>query len=197
MFDYTWLTAVNGEFPSPGRTRATFDEARALLVDDQAFAASSTRGVLWNGLERYLSRFFGLEERYVDLLKGSPLVRYLWLGGSFVSSAIDPNNIDMTVCIDDAAARKLKGKEGSAWLSRAFHRDSVGAEFGVAPLALRYQPVVSVFRSRVLTATERTYLQERGGWDEWWQRCRDRRAQTGEPTLGTVEARRGYLEVIL
>lgn len=194
---YQWLTAVHGEFPAPGRTQATFGEAKDLLVGDGAFASSSTRSDLWDGLERYLVRFFDLEERHQDVLAGRDLVRCLWLGGSYVSSRVDPNNIDVTVCIDDAARLMLRGRPGSKWLAKAFSREERRKEFGVSPLELRYRPVVSVFRSRVTDAEDQRYLQDRGSWDEWWQRCRDPQANTGEPTLGTVEARRGYLEVTL
>jgi hypothetical protein len=195
--NFQWLTAIDGEFPAPGRTQTTLADARQLLVADPAFASSTTRADLWDGLERYLARFFDLEVRHASLLDDRELVRCLWLGGSYVSSRSDPSNIDVTVCIDDGARLALKGKQGSKWLSQAFSREERKKEFGVSPLELRYRPVVSVFRSRVTDADDQKYLQDRGGWDEWWQRCRDPEADTGEPTLATVEAKRGYLEVVL
>lgn len=195
--NFHWLTAIDGEFPAPGRTQASFDAAEQLLVHDPAFSASSTRSSLWDGLERYLTRFFDLEARHADLLEGRDWVRCLWLGGSFVSGRVDPANIDATVCIDDRARLALKGKPGSKWLSQAFSRDERKKEFGVSPLELRYRPVVSVFRSRVRDTDDQRYLQDRGGWDEWWQRRRDPGATTGAPSLATVEAKRGYLEVTL
>ncbi|QIX25173.1 hypothetical protein ncot_00165 [Nocardioides sp. JQ2195] len=194
---YQWLTAVGGEFPTPGRTRVTFAEARNLLVAEVAFTTSNTRADLWDGLERYLARFFDLEHRYNALLDGKQLVRCLWLGGSYVSSRVDPSNIDVTVCVNDATRLALKGQPGSKWLSQAFSREERRKEFGVSPLELRYRPVVSVFRSRVTDTEDQQYLQDRGGWDEWWQRCRDSGAQSGGPTLATVEAMRGYLEVTI
>jgi hypothetical protein len=195
--DYAWLTAVDNLFPNPGRARITFDKARALLVDDAAFAGSLTRSKLWDGLEEYVGRFLALEEKHAEALGDQVLLRTLWLAGSFVSGKVDPDNIDVTVCVDDDARVTLKGKAGSGWLVKAFQRQTCKEQFGVSPLELRYRRVVSVFQTRVTDAADRAYLQDRGGWDDWWQRCRDPEAETGEPTLATVEARRGYLEVVL
>ncbi|MCL8026079.1 DUF6932 family protein [Nocardioides bruguierae] len=195
--DYTWLTSVDDLYPHPGRVRVTIDEARALLVDDRQFANSSSRPRLWDGLEEYIGRFLALEERHASLLDGRELLKCLWLAGSFVSGKVEPNNIDVTVCLDDEARVALKGKSGSGWLARAFQRQACKQQFGVSPLELRYRRVVSVFHTRVTDAADKAYLQDRGGWDEWWQRCRDPGAATGEPTVATVETRRGYLEVVL
>lgn len=187
---------TTGHLP-PGRTRVSFDEAAAFLVDHHQFRASSTRRRLWAGLSEYLARFAALEARYEDRLAGRPLLHYLWLGGSFVSPEIDPRNIDVTVCVDGDARSRLRGLPGSAWLNRAFDRDSMESRHGLSPLALQYFPVASVFRMHRLDRSQLTYLQQRGGWDDWWQRCRDPKAESQEPTEATAAPRRGYLEVTL
>ncbi|MCX4486095.1 hypothetical protein OG890_19410 [Streptomyces anulatus] len=186
-----------GGFLPPGRYRIDPDEAEHLLVADGRFQASATRAQLWSGLDTYLSRFFDLEERHQGALDGSQLIHALWLGGSYVSSKINPQNIDLTVLIDERAASAIRGLEGTRWLSSAFNRKARLAEFGVSPLRIGYRPVVSVFRAELLAPEDQAYLRERGAWDDWWQRCRLDGVDKSEPTLETAAPQRGYLEVTL
>ncbi|MGW3691935.1 DUF6932 family protein [Streptomyces sp. NPDC005125] len=186
-----------GGFLPPGRYRLDPDGAERLLVSDERFRASATREQLWAGLETYLSRFFDLEEKHRNEIGVHQLIHAIWLGGSYVSSKINPQNIDLTVLIDERAASAMKGLEGSRWLSSAFNRKARLAELGVSPLRVGYRPVISVFRAELLDPEDQAYLRERGAWDDWWQRCRPDGVDKSEPTLETVAPQRGYLEVTL
>jgi hypothetical protein len=166
-------------------------------VEDHRFRDSSTRPRLWSGLEAYLSRFFDLEDRHKDQVGPTPLIHALWLGGSFVSTKLNPSNIDLTVLIDEASAAAMRGLPGTRWLTSAFHRDARLQEFGVSPLRVGYRPIVSVFRPEALDSQDQAYLRERGAWDDWWQRCRPEGVGKTEPTLESAAPRRGYLEVTL
>lgn len=184
-------------FLKPGRYRVSPDDAEALLVKDEIFKESETRARLWTGLESYLSRFFELEERHRDVVGGIPLVHAIWLGGSYVSTKLNPQNIDLTVLIDDRAVSAMKGRPGTRWLVSAFRREARLDEFGVSPLPVRYRPIVSVFRAERLDAEDQAYLRERGAWDDWWQRCRPLGVDKCEPTIESAAPQRGYLEVTL
>lgn len=186
---------VTGYLP-PGRYRVTPEEAYELLVRNERFRESETRARLWEGFEGYVAGFYSLEERYSDLLSG-PLLHYAWLGGSYVSTKIDPDNIDLTVFIDDAGARALRGRPGAAWLTKAFSRASMMRKFGLSPIRVRYRPIPSVFQSEKLSPEDREYLRERGAWDDWWQRCRQPGIEKLGPTVETAATARGYLEVTL
>jgi hypothetical protein len=175
-----------------GRYSCSPDEAHARLVTDPRFGNSGTRSDLWLHFERYLARFFALEEQYADVLPG-PLLERVWLGGSFVSAKLDPRNVDATLLINQNAKNALKGKPGAGLFTRS--RDSVLEEFKVSPLFLNYQPVVNVFRLDELEESDRTYLAARGAWDDWWQRLRADGEPQG-PSLETCAPRRGYLEVV-
>ncbi|MEE1829259.1 hypothetical protein PUR61_44915 [Streptomyces sp. BE20] len=181
----------------PGRYQVDLEEAESLLVHDPQFAGSPTRVDIWNGLERYLVRFWSLENDYQSVLGGRSLVDRLWLGGSFVSSRFDPNNIDLTVFIDHEAESLLRNREGAGWLTKAFERKKALEEFRVSPLPVRYHKVVSPFRLKELSQVERDYLAGRGGWDDWWQRRRASDHVKDGPTVETVRPVRGYLEVTL
>ncbi|MFI8910585.1 DUF6932 family protein [Streptomyces sp. NPDC053513] len=184
-------------FLPPGRYRLDPEGAERLLVEDERFSGSDTRRQLWDGLETYLSRFFDLEDRHRDTIGDQGLVHAIWLGGSYVSTKLNPQNIDLTVLIDEGVVASMKGLSGSRWLSSAFNRKARLAEFGVSPLRVGYRPVVSVFRAELLEPDDQAYLRDRGAWDDWWQRCRPNGVDKTEPTLETVVPRRGYLEVTL
>lgn len=64
----------------PGRWPMSFDELRALSVN--AFPGSSSRPKLWQRFERARR----------DL---AYIARELWVGGSFVSSKLEPKDIDL------------------------------------------------------------------------------------------------------
>ncbi|GGO47906.1 hypothetical protein GCM10012287_21650 [Streptomyces daqingensis] len=182
-------------FLPPGRYRVDPVTARELLVEAETFRQSQRRVQLWDGFEGYLSRFFDLEGRHRDAVGEINLIHAVWLGGSFVSAKLDPHNIDLTVLLDDQAARSFRGLPGAKWLTSAFNRKACLADFGVSPLVVRYRPIVSIFQSEALTPEDQAYLRERGAWDDWWQRCRE--GDTAEPTVDSAKPRRGYLEVTL
>ncbi|MFF0409918.1 DUF6932 family protein [Kitasatospora sp. NPDC004745] len=184
-------------FLSPGRYRVDPETAERLLVSDARFEGSRTRRQLWDGLESYLSRFFELEDRHRDAVGSLSLVHALWLGGSYVSTKLDPQNIDLTVLIDERAVASMHGLAGTRWLTSAFSRKARLAEFGVSPLRVGYRPIASVFRAEQLEPSEQEYLRERGAWDDWWQRCRIDGVDKTEPTVESAAPRRGYLEVTL
>lgn len=192
--------AVGGlGFPPPGRVRMTWDEAEAALVTSPTFSASTTRAALWDQLSGYLAQFAEVIEQNRPTVVGDGLIQHLWLGGSFVSTKVDPQNIDVAVCIDDDVRERLKGRPGSKFLrEHAFNRTKVSHQFeGLSPVEIPYTQVASVFQRGTLGARELGYLQARGAWDDWWQRCRDQSVPSGAPSAATTPARRGYLEVVL
>ncbi|ADI08268.1 hypothetical protein SBI_05148 [Streptomyces bingchenggensis BCW-1] len=182
-------------FLPPGRYRLDPDSVEKLLVEDPQFESSDSRRRLWDGLESYLSRFFDLEEQHRAVTGDVRLIHAIWLGGSYVSTKLNPQNVDLTVLMDESAVEAMKGLQGTKWLVSAFSRQARLAEFGVSPLRVGYRPIVSVFRADRLNPGEQAYLRERGAWDDWWQRCRPGGMGKTEPTVESASPRRGYLEV--
>ncbi|MGI8335991.1 DUF6932 family protein [Actinomadura scrupuli] len=184
-------------FLATGRYRVTADEAFALLVDNSRFANSSTRRELWDGFGRYVNRFFSLEDLYPDLVSPGSLIHCLWLGGSYISTKLDPDNIDLTVFVDEDSASALRGQTGAGWLREAFSRGKVKEEFGLSTIKVGYRRIASVFQPEKLSSEDQTYLRDRGAWDDWWQRCRQQGIEKMAPTVETARPARGYLEVTL
>ncbi|MEU0239699.1 hypothetical protein ABZ234_18605 [Nocardiopsis sp. NPDC006198] len=179
-----------------------------MLVEDPQFLASETRMELWENLEEYLFTFVELGDRYSELLDGSPLVRHLWMGGSYVSSKLNPNDIDIVVFVDGKAEELLRAsafnngqrgrkvKNDAKWLTRAFNRRRMQKEFKLDPHMLSYRPVPNSFSLQDDQIDERKYFEQRGMFDDWLQRC----SPDGEKVAATEESakqRRGYLEVQL
>lgn len=186
----------DGHLP-PGRYSVTLDEAEQLLVEHPRFAHSASRRRLWDGLESYLYGFVALEDDHAEILNGMPLIHRLWLGGSFVSTKLDPDNVDASVLIDDQACALIKGQPGTRWLTKAFHREHTHAQFGVTALRIGYRPVASIFKADTLALKEVEYFRDRGIWDDWWQRCRLEGQEDAPPSTESAAPVRGYLEVTL
>ncbi|MFE1872376.1 DUF6932 family protein [Streptomyces sp. NPDC059496] len=189
--------AANG-FPPPGRHSVSLGEAESMLVRGPEFQESATRTALWEGLISYIDRFLTLEGAYAEALNGMPLIHRMWLGGSFVSTKLDPRNVDTTLLIDTDAERAVRGRPGSKWLTTAFQsRDRMREKFGVSPVRIGYRRVAHVFQPESFTPDERTYFTERGVWDDWWQRCRLSDQADRTPSERSAAPARGYLEVRL
>lgn len=195
---WSWLESDEG-MPPPGRHRASLEEVAANLVAESRFAQSQTRPQLWEDLLTYLLYWTELEEVHAEVLDGRSLLHYAWLGGSFVSTKDDPNNVDFSLIVDGEARDAVRGRPHSRWLTRAFSRDYVRDKLGLrlAPLQVIHRPVISPFKMQNVERAETAYLASRGGWDDWWQRCRNDDLSDPAPSLHTVTPRRGYVEVTL
>lgn len=180
-----------------GRHSLSWDDAEALLVTNSLFAGSTRRPILWAGLTRYIARFDLLAEKYEDVLAGVPLVHFIWIGGSFASKKLEPNQMDISIAVDQSGRRALAGKPGAGWFAHATSREKCVKDFGVSPLDIPYVVIPSPFRSGTLSSDDQNYLRERGAWDDWWQRMRTEGQEDCPPTAQTAMPVRGYLEVTL
>lgn len=190
------------------RYQVTMEEARAMLVEHPQFLASETRLELWENLEEYLLRFVELEEHYSELLDGAPLVHRLWMGGSYVSSKLNPNDIDFVLFVDDKSEGRLRASEfnngqrgrkvknGAKWLTQAFNRRMMQKQLRLDPHMLPYRPVLNSFRPEDNQDAERFYFEQRGRFDDWLQRCSPEGEKVA-PSEESAKPRRGYLEVTL
>lgn len=188
---------VNGDHLEVGRHSLEPDEARALLVENARFDASTTRVGLWDDLERFLSKFYELEETLAKAQPSTsfePLVDRMWLGGSFASAKRDPRNVDLTLFLNKQVKDAIKGLPGARLFKRT--RDHFQNNYRVSPLFVDYMPVPNVFQMDLFNEEDRAYFIQRGIWDDWWQRDRDPHG-SGAPTVSSCIPRRGYLEVAL
>jgi hypothetical protein len=155
---------------------------------------------LWDNLTEYLLIFEAFQEQYAAAVAGRPLVRQLWLAGSFVSAKLDPSDIDVTVFTDAEAVQAIKTERGGTakWITEAFNKRKVSAELNIDPYQVNYHAVPHAFAVGSMTEAEIGYFRDRGRYDDWWQRDRlPEPLDNDVPTIDSCLAVRGYLEVTL
>lgn len=176
-------------YPSVGRLRCSLEEIKAEFVDHPRFAQSATRCSVWEDFETALS-----------LLSGGVLVHAVWLAGSFVSSKLDPNDIDAVFVINarNLAARSEADRKVVASFSERTC-DPLGNVvrahgLKVDSFLLQWAPIPEVDLQGDLSHVQ--YVASRGYWDDFW--CRNRNGQKHHPpTWRDALPARGYLEVIV
>jgi hypothetical protein len=187
--------ASTGHLPL-GRYHAALEEVHARFVAHPAFTGSPTRQAVWDGFIAYMSAWRVLEDNLAEYLGGKRLLMTTWLAGSFVSGKFDPGNLDLTLLVDGELAASCRGKPGIAGIKKLSHRDAMLAMFRVSPCIVQHRYFRSPFRQQIVGNPEiKDYVMMRGAFDDWWQRARPDGVPKGEPTRGTADARRGYLEV--
>ncbi len=178
-----------------GRYRVTPDDVHARFVAHEEFAGSETRAACWAGLVRYLTEWSTLEAKLAAPRAGRRLLMALWLGGSFVSRKLNPNNVDLALFIDAHVLADCNGHGYSNALGRLTSRDKMKTHYLVSPLLVRYRYCGNPW-GPLLDPQQVEYLRLRGGHDDWWTRARPDADDKGPPTVETASWVRGYLEVI-
>jgi hypothetical protein len=185
------LDSTTGHLPV-GRYGATLDEVCARFVTAPTFSGSVRRAGLWSGFETWLA----LWGRCMNDLEAPDLLRGLWVAGSFISDEPEPEDIDVTVFVDQELVDRCRGRGVRALRQLFGHRDKIRKEFGVEVFPVPWVPVASVLAQASQTAEQRSYLALRGAYDDLWQRRRPPGPKLA-PRPEDCGAARGYLEVIL
>jgi hypothetical protein len=169
----------------------TLEELEAAFVEAPAFAASSTRRSVFDGLVDYLADWEAVESQLaVKVLKR------LWVGGSFTSGAVEVGDIDVSPFLDSNVLNTLRGRQGAGQIKALYEqRSKVRSTYHVEPFVVLWKPFTTL-KLRNFEAEEYEYVATRGVMDDFWQRTRDlsvKQAMLAED----AEAARGYLEVTL
>ena len=185
------LDPVTGQLPH-GRFSCTLPEVKAAFVDDPAFASSGTRQLRFEKMVEYL-----FEWQRVESAAGvGKILRDLWIGGSFTSAVLNPEDVDVSPIVDAEALDRLRGKPGSKNAKELFsQRTAVRMEYGVEPFVVLWRPV-TVLKVRKLDMHGHDYVATRGLMDDFWQRCAPP-GPKGPMTTASAGPARGYLEVKL
>lgn len=186
---------ATGHLP-PGRYRTSLEDVYDRFVAHPDMQPSSTRQAVWDGFIGYLSTWRQAEAALEPHLNGSRLASLVWLGGSFISQKLNPNNLDITLLVDGDSMESCSGKPGMGNIRSLLRRDRSEDLFKVTPCTIRYQYFRSPFRSQITESPGiEEYVMHRGAFDDWWQRTRPEGEPKGEPTRDSAATRRGYLEV--
>jgi hypothetical protein len=167
-----------------GRFNVTLDEVKRYYVDDAQFAASTTRAEIWSHFEVALEWFRSI----------TPVV-CVWIGGSFLTCKVDPDDIDLVYWCLDTDINEVTGSNKLLAL-QYFADNEIRAQTG-----LRVDTRYCVWRlnpeaDRVAPDWYLNYVTRRGYWDDFWMRKRSG-AKGDPPVLADALPKRGYLEVSL
>lgn len=149
--------------------------------------------MIWNGFRSYLAAC-----RQVEQDSALPFLRAVWFAGSFISDKLNPEDIDITPIINGASVEALKGHPGAGKVKQLFtERQHAVDSFHVEPFVVQWVPLASTLFPDTLSDQAQSYLRQRGGVDDWWQRLRATPGIKAKPTAAEATPRRGYLEVIV
>lgn len=152
------------------------------FVDHQEFAGSTTRAGRWKD--------------WCDVtqaLRATVPVCAAWLGGSYISGKVDPDDVDSVYLIRDSDIAAVADPIGKQVLGLVANNMLKAAGYEVDSFVVHWRPNPTRAPRDNLDVK---YLASRGYWDDFWQRLRAG-AKTAPPVMADALPRRGYLEVTL
>ncbi|WP_425553907.1 DUF6932 family protein, partial [Isoptericola hypogeus] len=172
------LTA-GGHLPL-GRHHTTLEAIATRFVRDDRFAASARRPRVWSDFERALSALRTIVPPCA-----------VWIGGSFVTAKLEPDDIDVTWILprDRVNALPVGSKERGRLGLFAGEKRLIAKGIMVDSYTASWAP----YADEDAKLTDLGYLQiaaQRGYWDDWWQRLR---ADGAVSHPSSSVPRRGYL----
>ena len=163
-----------------GRYSATIDEFHNYFVAGPQFQNADIRKEIWNELLTAIKLF-----RTVV-----PIVS-VWIGGSFTTTKLEPQDIDCLFVVDRSEIQKLD--EPSDHVRNVLQK--LATKGSLKEINLRVDNFILIATPPAIPAVansdEKFYYESRGHWDDWWQRSRAEFEDTRFESL----PRRGYVEV--
>ncbi|TQR82647.1 hypothetical protein D8S82_31040 [Mycobacterium hodleri] len=119
----------------------------------------------------------------------------VWLSGSFLTQKDEPDDVDCVYWAEDLEINNARANPVSAAVVDIFaQKDALRTAVG-----LRVDTFVVPWNCcpdlAIATIATTTYFQNRGHWDDFWQRMRSG-AKSAPAVRADALPRRGYLEVI-
>jgi hypothetical protein len=176
LSDIPKLTS-EGDLPR-GRFCATMDTVQARFVADEAYEGSTTRGQVWSDFNDLL-----------ELIRRKKVrVPAAFLGGSFVTSKLDPSDVDAALIID---ASRISDPNTFADL-KAIVDDPKASGLQVDAFLIQWYPDGSELGG----GNQVAYAKQRSKWDDFWQR-KVAKADRRPPQRHHAMPVRGYVEVVI
>lgn len=177
------VDAVSGSLPL-GRFGAELAEIKATFVDAPEWAGSTTRAAIWNDFESATAG-----------IRSVVPVAWVWVGGSFISNKLDPDDIDVVYWCEDRFVDRVTDPR-EKYILQLFATNQVRAKtkLRVDTRYCRWHVFPEATQRR--TIEHNAYSADRGYWDDLWLRKRSG-AKTDPPVRDDALPRRGYAEVML
>ncbi|WP_336248634.1 DUF6932 family protein [Stomatohabitans albus] len=112
-----------------------------------------------------------------------------WLGGSFFTTKPDPEDIDCVYIIADKAFTNPIEPDHASIFQAIWRKGKHSVDIQV----LRFRPFLG---DEPIPSPERDYVRERGQWDEYWSKYRDKSLIIHKDKQAAYPSR-GYLEVMI
>lgn len=175
---------TNGKLPV-GRFPADAGEVEQRFVNDPAFVASTTRAQVWSDWQQVATGARTLVP-----------VCAVWLGGSFLTDKVDPDDLDVVWLIDSRQLLRTQADPSKApGLSILGDGPRLRSITGLR-VDTYVCPWVPDPGGTGAAPGFAGYAQTRGYWDDFWQRS-IAGAKTGPRVPADALPKRGYLEVTL
>jgi hypothetical protein len=155
-----------------------------MFVKDVSFSGSATRRKIWSDWNDALA-----------VLQSAVTVHAVWIGGSFTTSKVDPEDIDVTYIVNAAELRRQQGQQEQKIISIFGTPGRVKSELSldVDSFMITWECIPSPLPPG-MNSFQDLYYWARGHWDDWWQRVKQG-PKGGPPVPADAVLRRGYLEV--
>lgn len=167
-----------------GRFGVTLDEIKRDFVDADRFSNSITRKQIW---QDFWSATAGLRSVV-------PVIS-VWVGGSFLTDKLDPDDIDLVYWCQDTLVNQVSDPQDRELL-QLFATNQVRAKTGLRVDTRYCQWYLFPEADRSTCLEHQQYVYQRGFWDDFWMRRRTG-AKGDPPQLADALPKRGYFEVEL
>ncbi|MFZ4841127.1 DUF6932 family protein [Mycetocola saprophilus] len=168
-----------------GRYGATLDAIKQSYVDAPQFQTSTTRAEIWQHFESA-----------TDGIRSVVPVVCVWIGGSFLTDKMDPDDIDVVYWCQDVLVDRVVADPQAGLLLQIFALNQVRAQTGLR-VDTRYCKWHLYSGAHLADSVEhRSYAQSRGFWDDFWMRKRSG-TKNDPPQIADALPKRGYFEVTL
>jgi hypothetical protein len=164
-----------------GRYECVESEIEARFVCEARFTPSTSRVGIWRDFKAARVAL----EAIVPVLA-------VWLGGSFLTAKLDPDDIDALFLVDERVYPRLSPRD-RVWVTAFSTKNALKSWTGwrVDSFVLPWAPFPEPAPTR---PDQASYYLFRGYWDDWWQRVQV--SVPGTPSLPADSIpQRGYLEV--
>ncbi|WP_371829042.1 DUF6932 family protein [Rhodococcoides kyotonense] len=135
---------------------------RAHFVDHPRFASSARRAALFINLGKYLLDWQNAQTS----VRANGLLKAIWIAGSFASSAMEPDDIDVSPILDGPKLLEIKGRVGAGRIAelQGERRERMVREYGVEPFPITWWPVTTLRRGEPPRVFCRSYACDISGW---------------------------------
>lgn len=167
-----------------GRYGVTLADVKQHYVDDARFSASTTRSEIW-----------GHFESATEGIRSVVPVVCVWIGGSFLTDKLDPDDIDLVYWCEDSLVDQVTDPQAMLLL-QLFAENQVRPRTGLR-VDTRYCKWHLYPEARLADSVEhRSYALSRGFWDDFWMRKRTGQ-KNDPPQMADALPKRGYFELTL